>query len=63
MFCDILIYKEVIIMPSTLTHSLFSMQVFDQLDEKIKNKLKNYKEYIKVFANGPDPLNFYFLDF
>ena len=50
-------------MPSTLTHSLFSMQVFDQLDEKIKNKLKNYKEYIKVFANGPDPLNFYFLDF
>lgn len=49
------------IMPSSMTHGYFSMDVYDKIDNNIKMKLKNYKRYLKIFGQGPDP--YFFFDF
>ncbi|MFA5459397.1 MAG: zinc dependent phospholipase C family protein [Bacilli bacterium] len=46
-------------MPSTITHAYFMLDIYDNLDENAKKLLKNHLEYLKVFAQGPDPLYFY----
>ena len=46
-------------MPSSVTHSYFTQDVYNNLDENIKTKLKNNIEDMKVFGQGPDPYFFY----
>lgn len=46
-------------MPSSMTHSYFSKDVYDKLNPKLKKKLENNIEDLKTFANGPDPFFFY----
>lgn len=46
-------------MPSTITHAYFALDVYDKLDDKSKKLLKDNKEDLKTFAQGPDPLYFY----
>lgn len=46
-------------MPSSVTHGYFSIDVFDKCNKNVKNKLKNYLNYLKVFGQGPDPYFFY----
>jgi hypothetical protein len=45
--------------PSSITHAYFSLDIYDELDEKIKLNLSVYKEYLKTYAQGPDLLYFY----
>ncbi len=46
-------------MPSTITHAYFALDVYDNLDNKTKKRLKNNIEYLKTFAQGGDILYFY----
>ncbi len=46
-------------MPSSVTHSYFSVDVYNRIDKNIKNKLKNNIEDLKTFSQGPDPYFFY----
>lgn len=46
-------------MPSSVTHGYFCEDVFDKCNKDVKNKLKNYMNYFKVFGQGPDPYFFY----
>lgn len=46
-------------MPSTITHGYFAKDVYNNLDNKIKNKLKYNIDELKAFAQGPDPYFFY----
>ncbi len=46
-------------MPSSVTHSYFATDVFEKCNKNVKNKLKNYINYLKVFGQGPDPYFFY----
>lgn len=46
-------------MPSSLTHSYFSIDVYNRLNKKLKGKLKCNKEWLKTFGQGPDPYFFY----
>lgn len=41
-------------MPSSVTHSYFSVDVYNRIDKNIKNKLKNNIEDLKTFSQGPD---------
>ncbi len=44
-------------MPSTATHAYFAVDVLDKIDDKYKSKIDI--EYVKTFAQGPDPFYFY----
>ena len=44
-------------MPATITHSYFSMDVYDILPDTIKNKINTNR--LKMFAQGFDPIMFY----
>ena len=46
-------------MPSSVTHKLFSDDVFNKLDKKTKNSILNSINEYNVFAQGPDPYFFY----
>lgn len=46
-------------MPSSITHSFFSMDVYQKLNPNIKKLLQPYQEYLKTFGEGPDVLYFY----
>lgn len=46
-------------MPSTMTHTYFGMDVYSKLNLKCQNKIKNSKEYFKLFCQGSDPFMFY----
>jgi hypothetical protein len=41
-------------MPSTFTHSIFALDVYDKLDKTSQEKIKNNIEELKLFAQGPD---------
>lgn len=44
-------------MPSTVTHTYFSKDVYERLNKKTKDKINT--EYLKVFSQGPDVLFFH----
>ncbi|MDD6878769.1 MAG: zinc dependent phospholipase C family protein [bacterium] len=46
-------------MPSTVTHSYFSMDVYEKLPLNRKIFLKDQKQNLKIFSQSMDPLNFY----
>jgi hypothetical protein len=46
-------------MPSTFTHHIFALDVYDKLDDKTKNRMKNNLEEMKLFAQGPDVFMFF----
>lgn len=48
-------------MPSSITHSYFMKDVYDKLDDSIKNKI--VLESAKTFAQGPDIFFFYNMGF
>ena len=48
-------------MPSTITHAVFSLDVLKRL-KFYNERIYCLDEYLKTFAQGPDPLNFYNLD-
>ncbi len=48
-------------MPSTVTHSLFALDVLSHVEKDYKNLYYNI-EYLKLFSQGADPLNFYSID-
>lgn len=46
-------------MPSSVTHALFALDVYDNLNKEYQKKISNKLENYKTFAQGPDPLFFY----
>lgn len=46
-------------MPSSVTHAYFGEDVFNKCNKRVKNKIINYINYLKVFSQGPDPYFFY----
>lgn len=46
-------------MPSSFTHHIFALDVYDKLDDKTKNRMKNNLEEMKLFAQGPDVFLFF----
>ncbi|MFA5602996.1 MAG: zinc dependent phospholipase C family protein [Bacilli bacterium] len=46
-------------MPSTFTHSIFVLDVYDKFDEINRERLKNNIEELKLFAQGPDVFLFH----
>lgn len=46
-------------MPSSVAHAFFVLDVYDKLDKNIQEKLSNSKNYLKIFSEGCDSLNFY----
>ena len=47
-------------MPSTITHAYIAKDIYNTLDEKIKNKFNNQDlENYKTYSQGPDILYFY----
>jgi len=46
-------------MPSSMTHTYFSMDVYKEINKKCRNKIKNSLEYYKLFSQGSDPFMFY----
>jgi len=46
-------------MPSSVTHTFFALDMFDKLDKSFQDEYAGCKKYLKIFAQGPDPLNFY----
>lgn len=47
-------------MPATVTHAYFSYDVYNELDNTIKNKVD--VDRIKLFGQSTDPLMFYFIN-
>lgn len=45
-------------MPSTMTHTYFSLDVYKTLPQNIKTRINNL-EYLKLFSQGSDPIMFY----
>lgn len=45
-------------MPATITHAYFGYDVYNKVDNKIKNKVS--LDRVMMFGQGPDPLMFYF---
>lgn len=48
-----------IVLPSSITHSYFAMDVYQQLNHRCKKKIKNKLGDYKLFAQGSDPFMFY----
>ena len=46
-------------MPSSMTHTYFSDNVYNKLNKVSKNKIKKNIEYFKLFSQGSDPFMFY----
>lgn len=46
-------------MPSSVTHNYFSTDVYNKLNNNIKNKLKCCYDEYRIFSQGPDPYFFY----
>lgn len=46
-------------MPSSMTHTYFSMDVYKCLNKTCENKIKDTLEYYKLFCQGSDPFMFY----
>lgn len=46
-------------MPSTMTHTYFGLDVYNQLPSYCQQKIKNKIEYFKLFCQGSDPFMFY----
>ena len=46
-------------MPSSMTHTYFSNNVYNKLNKVSKNKIKKNIEYFKLFSQGSDPFMFY----
>ena len=45
-------------MAGTITHAYFALDVYNKFDDKLKERLKNYKENLKTYSQGPDILFF-----
>ena len=45
-------------MPSTMTHSYFAIDTYNNLNSKYKNKISNLAQ-LKLFSQGSDPFMFY----
>ena len=45
-------------MPSSMTHTYFTIDVYNSLPKKYTKYISNL-EYLKLFAQGSDPLMFY----
>ena len=58
-YCDIIFKKVGDVMPSTVTHSYFIMDIYDKLPLDKKIFLKDQKNNMKAFAQSTDSLNFY----
>lgn len=48
-------------MASSVTHDYFSVDVYNNLNKNVKNKLLSHIDDFKCFAQGPDP--YFFFDF
>ena len=46
-------------MPSTMTHTYFGLDVYNELPKNYQNKINNKLEHYKLFCQGSDPLMFY----
>lgn len=46
-------------MPSSMTHTYFGIDVYNNLNKQCQNKIKNSLEYFKFFVQGSDPFMFY----
>ena len=46
-------------MPSTVTHAYMARDIYNKLDDNLKNKFKNYLDYYITFSEGPDAFFFY----
>lgn len=46
-------------MSSSVTHSYFSIDVYDKVNKNVREGLKHNTRELKVFAQGPDPYFFY----
>lgn len=46
-------------MPSSVTHTYFACYVYQNINNKSKQKIKNKLEYFKLFSQGSDPFMFY----
>lgn len=46
-------------MPSSVTHSYFCSDVYKNLTDNIKDRIKGSINYFRVFGQGPDPYFFY----
>ena len=47
-------------MAGTMTHAYFAVDLYDKLDNKTKNNIKNYKENLKTYSQGHDIFSFTF---
>lgn len=45
-------------MAGTLTHAYFALDTYNKLDDTLKKRLKEYKENLKTYSQGPDILFF-----
>lgn len=48
-----------VIMPSSMTHTYFGMDVYQNLSNNCKKRIENKLEYFKIFCQGSDPFMFY----
>lgn len=48
----------VIYMAGTITHAYFAIDTYNRFDKNLKEKVINYKENLKTYAQGPDILFF-----
>ncbi len=46
-------------MPSSMTHIYFGLDVYQRLPNSCQEKIKNSREYFKLFCQGSDPFMFY----
>lgn len=46
-------------MPSSMTHAYYAINVYEKLNDKSKNRIKNSLDNLKYYAQGPDSYFFY----
>ena len=39
-------------MAGTITHAYFALDVYNKFNDKLKERLKNYKENLKTYSQG-----------